>query len=178
MGSLTGVDIIVLLLVIGGGVLGWVRGFVTELLSLFAWVAVVIALKALHAPVAKMLAPHVGTASGAAVLAFALVGLVVFFGGRLVARALGRRTRNSILGPIDRLLGLGFGAVKGLIGATLAFLLFSLVYNYIYGAQAERPAELANSRTFPLLNASGRAVVGFLNAHRADGSQPAGAGPR
>lgn len=172
MASLTGVDILVLLLVGGGAVLGTLRGFVSEVLSLFAWVAVVMALKAFQQPLTHLLQPHVGTLSGAAVLAFVLIGGLVFFGGRLCARSLGRRTRQSVLGPIDRILGGGFGAVKGLIGATLIFLGFSLVYDYIYGASADRPAVLANARTFPLLNASGRAVVTFIHAHRATaGSQ-------
>lgn len=171
MGSLTGVDILVLLLVGGGAVVGTLRGFVTEVLSLFAWVAVVIGLKVLQAPLTHLLEPRIGTLSGAAVLAFALIAGIIFLGARTCARSLGRRTRTSILGPIDRVLGGGFGALKGLIGATLVFLGFSLVYDYVYGATADRPAVLQNARTFPLLSASGRAVVSFVHAHRHDGTE-------
>ena len=32
------------------------------------------------------------------------------------------RARNSVVGPVDRVLGAGFGALKGLIGATLLYL--------------------------------------------------------
>src|SRR3546814_13836253 len=89
------------------------RGFVTEVLSLFAWVAIVFVLKLFHTPLAAMLAPVVGTVGGAAVLAFVLITGVTWFGGRMVANALGRRTRNSIVGPVDRSLGFGFGALPG-----------------------------------------------------------------
>src|SRR3546814_2706476 len=100
--GLTTLDILVLLIVGGGAVLGLMRGFVTEVLSLFAWVAIVFVLKLFHTPLAAMLAPVVGTVGGAAVLAFVLITGVTWFGGRMVANALGRRTRNSIVGPVDR----------------------------------------------------------------------------
>ena len=164
---MTALDIVVLLLVGGGAVFGVMRGFVTEVLSLFAWVAAVIALKVLYTPVSLLLAKPVGTGAGASVLAFALVFGIVFFGGKMVARAIGRRTRKSVLGPLDRLLGLGFGALKGLIGATLLFLLANLAYDGAYGGGAERPAWMRDSRSFPLLQASGRAIVDFVAARRA-----------
>ena len=41
---------------------------------------------------------------------------VVGAGG--VARSIGGKTRKSLLGPVDRLLGGGFGMIKGLLGAT------------------------------------------------------------
>src|SRR3546814_11282831 len=71
--GLTTLDILVLLIVGGGAVLGLMRGFVTEVLSLFAWVAIVFVLKLFHTPLAAMLAPVVGTVGGAAVLAFVLI---------------------------------------------------------------------------------------------------------
>jgi hypothetical protein len=113
MANLTALDMLVLLLVGGGAVFGVIRGFVTEVISLFSWVAAIFALKILHTPVSKLLAGWVGTAGGAAVLAFALIFLVVFIAGKFVAASLGKRTRQSVLGPVDRVLGLGFGALKG-----------------------------------------------------------------
>lgn len=167
--ALTALDILVLLLVGGGAVFGVVRGFVTEILSLFAWVAAIAALKFLMAPVTGWLAGPVGTTAGASVLAFAIVFLGTFFAGKMLAGSLGRRTRSSVLGPLDRILGLGFGALKGLLMATVVFLLVSLVYDSVYGARAERPEWLRTSRSFPLLNASGGAVVEWVQARRKTG---------
>ena len=167
MSDLTALDIVVLLLVGGGAVLGLLRGFVTEILSLFAWVAAIVALKLLHPLLTPALTGTVvNSRAAAAVLAFALIFLLVFAGGKLVARALGRRTKASVLGPVDRVLGLGFGAVKGLIGATLLFLAANLFYDTIYGAAATRPDWIRESRTYPLLNASGRAIVDFVATRR------------
>ena len=105
-------DILVLLGVGAAALFGWLRGFVHEVLSLFAWVLVVLALKLVHAPVTQALTGIVATSTGAAVLAFALIAGAAWFGGRTVAQAIGKRTRSSILGPLDRAMGFGFGALK------------------------------------------------------------------
>ena len=170
MGNLTALDIIVLLLVGGGAALGLMRGFVTEVISLFSWVAAIFALKLAHAPVTAVLKGFVGTPGGAAVLAFALVFAVVFIAGKLIAASLGRRTRQSVLGPVDRVLGLGFGALKGLLAATLLFLLANLGYDTVFGGESQRPAWMKQSRSFPLLNASGRAIIDFVEMRRKGGA--------
>lgn len=165
--ALTALDILVLLLVGGGAVFGLVRGFVMEVLSLFAWVAAIAALKFLLAPVTGWLAGPVGTTAGASVLAFAIVFIGTYFIGKMLAGSLGRRTRSSVLGPLDRGLGFGFGALKGLLMATVIFLLVSLVYDSVYGARAERPDWMRASRSYPLLHASGGAVVDWVARQRA-----------
>ena len=164
--GLTALDIVVLLLVGGGLFFGFLRGFIFEILSLLAWVAAIVALKVLHDPATDLLQPMVGTRAGAAVLAFALVFGLVFIGGKLVARRIGGGVRTSVVGPVDRILGSGFGALKGLIGATLLYLGANLVYDTIYGRTAERPEWMAQSRSYPLLHASGRAIVDFVEARR------------
>jgi membrane protein required for colicin V production len=163
---MTALDIIVLLLVGGGLFFGFIRGFVFEVLSLVAWFAAIVALKVLHDPAAGALTGVVGTRAGAAVLAFALVFGVIFILGKLLARRIGGSTKKSVVGPVDRVLGAGFGALKGLIGATLLYLAANLVYDTIYGRTAERPEWMARSRTYPLLHASGRAIVDFVEARR------------
>jgi len=164
--ALTSLDVLVLLAVGGAAALGAWRGFVTEVLSLFAWVAIVAALKLFHISVAAMLTGVVGTASGAAVLAFALIVGVTYFGGKLVSRAIGNRTKTSILGPVDRALGFGFGALKGLILASLAFLLVALVIDTVGGGPAQRPAWMVKSRTYPLLNATSAGIADFVDRRR------------
>lgn len=163
---MTGLDVLVLLLVGGGLVFGFLRGFVCELLSLLAWVAAIVALKLFHTPVTGALEGPIGTYAGAAVLAFALLFGVVFVLGKMIARRIGKATRKSVVGPVDRVLGGGFGALKGIIGATLLFLAASLVYDTVHGRRAERPEWMTSSRTYPLLAASGRAIVDFVERRR------------
>jgi membrane protein required for colicin V production len=167
---MTALDILVLLLVGGAGVFGFKNGFVTETLSLGAWVAAIVAVKFLHPYVSLALTDVIGTESGASVLAFALIFGITMIGGKMIARAIGNRSKTSVLGSFDRILGLGFGAVKGLIGASLIFLFASLVYDTIFGRISERPAWMTESKTYPLLNASSRALVNFVEEQRGSGS--------
>ena len=164
--NMSALDIFVILLLGGGALIGFVRGFVHEVLSLLAWVAAIAMLKLFHAQLSTGLVEFVGTRAGAAVLAFALLFVPTFVLVKLLARSLGGRTRRSLLGPVDRVLGAGFGMLKGLIGATLFFLLANLATDLVYGPEAERPAWMTDSRTYPLLNASGRSIVDWVEARR------------
>jgi membrane protein required for colicin V production len=164
--GLTALDIIVLVIVGAAAVTGLMRGFVTEVLSLMAWIFVVFALKLGHLPLSAMLADTVGTAAGAATLSFLAIGGVTWFLGRLVANAIGSRTRSSILGPVDRGLGFGFGALKGLILASLGFLLLVLVIDTVSGGPRKRPQWITASRTYPLMNATSASIADFVDRRR------------
>lgn len=164
--DLTALDIVVLLAIGGAAVLGGMRGFVTEVLSLLSWLLVVFAVKLFHTPLAAMLLAPVGTTSGAAVLAFALIVGVTWIGGKMVANAIGKRARTSVLGPVDRALGFGFGALKGLILVSLAFVVVVLVIDTWNGGAARRPDWIRNSQTYPLLNATSASIADFVDKRR------------
>jgi membrane protein required for colicin V production len=164
----TALDVFVFLLLIGGGAIGVVRGFVHEVISLLAWIVAIAMLKLFHSQLWGGIENsfHMSSA-GAAVLAFAILFVPSFLIVKLLARSLGGKTRrHAVLGPVDRVLGGGFGALKGLLGATLFFLLANLATDMVYGPQADRPEWMTRSRTYPLLNASGRAIVDWVEARR------------
>jgi membrane protein required for colicin V production len=165
---MTALDIFVFLLLIGGAAVGFVRGFVHEVISLLAWIVAIAMLKLFHTQLWTGLdnSFHTSPAAGA-VLAFAILFVPSFLIVKLLARSIGGRTRrHAVLGPFDRILGGGFGALKGLLGVTLFFLLANLATDMVYGPQAERPQWMTKSRTYPLLNASGRAIVDWVEARR------------
>ena len=165
---MTALDVFVFLLLIGGAAVGFVRGFVHEVMSLFAWVVGIAMLKLFHGQLWTGLESSFDFSSpAAAVLAFAILFVPSFLVVKLLARSLGGKTRrHSVLGPFDRVLGGGFGGLKGLLGATLFFLLANLATDMVYGPQADRPEWMTKSRTYPLLNASGRAIVDWVEARR------------
>jgi membrane protein required for colicin V production len=165
---MTALDVFVFLLLLGGAAIGFVRGFVHEVVSLLAWVVAIAMLKLFHTQLWAGIGSsfHTSPAAGA-VLAFAILFVPSFVIVKLLARQLGGRTRrSSLLGPFDRVLGGGFGALKGLLGVTLFFLLANLATDMVYGPQADRPDWMTKSRTYPLLNASGRAIVDWVEARR------------
>jgi membrane protein required for colicin V production len=163
---MTGLDIVVLLVIGGAAVFGVMRGFVTEVLALLVWVLIVVALKVLHTPLAGLLAKPVGTAQGAAVLAFAIIVGVAYFGGRMAANAVGTRARDSMFGSLDRALGFGFGALKGLILASIAFLLLVLVVDTVGGGPSKRPQWITTSLTYPLLDRTSAFIADFVDKRR------------
>lgn len=164
---MSALDIFVLLLLCGGAAIGFVRGFVHEVLSLAAWLAAIAMLKLFHGQLwAGIQSSFALSAPAAAVLAFAVLFVPSYALVKLLARSLGRRSRSSVLGPVDRVLGGGFGFLKGLAGATLFFLLANLTTDVTYGVDAERPEWMTNSRTYPLLNATGRAIVDWVETRR------------
>ena len=165
---MTALDVFVFLLLFGGAAVGFVRGFVHEVISLLAWVVAIAMLKLFHSQLWTGLENSFHTnPAAAAVIAFAILFIPSFLLVKLLARSLGGRTRrHAVLGPFDRVLGGGFGALKGLLGATLFFLLANLATDMVYGPQADRPQWMTKSRTYPLLNASGRGIVDWVQARR------------
>ena len=161
--AFTALDIIVILLVGGGLVFGWLRGFVAEMLSLFAWFLAILALRVLHPPLSDALEGPIGTASGAAVLAFIIIFGFVFIGGKFISRRVGGRVRNSIIGPLDRVLGAGLGALKGLIGVTILFMILNIVYSFSFlGGAGGRPEWMTGAATYGLLKSTSGTVSEFV----------------
>jgi membrane protein required for colicin V production len=169
---MTPLDLFVLLLLGGGALVGFVRGFVQEALVLGAWLAGVSVLVLFHGQVAEGIRGWADGPAGAAALAFVLLFLPAYLLVRYLAHRWGRQARASALGPLDRFLGGGFGMLKGLVGATLVFLLANFATDLVYGEGAKRPEWMRDSRTFPLLDASGRAMVATWNETRLRRKEP------
>ncbi len=145
---------------------GFMRGFVQEILSLSAWVVAIVAIYFLHTDMTAMIFAFMGTPIGASLLAFALLLLIPYIGMRMIARSAGRSARESLLGPVDRVLGFGFGALKGTIIVVMAFSLIALGYDTAWGI-AGRPAWMTTARSYPFVNASAEAMVRIIEQRRA-----------
>ncbi len=166
---MTALDIVVFLLIGWLAFKGFRAGFTTEMLSLGAWVLVIAALKMLHGPVTTALTGIVGTKAGAAVLAFSIIFGLAMFGGKMIARKVGEQSKDSALGIFDRILGAGFGGLKGLIGASIIFLFISLIYNTVYGRSAPRPPWMTQSTSYPMLSASAKSLVDLVEEQQKRG---------
>jgi membrane protein required for colicin V production len=70
-----------------------------------------------------------------------------------------------VLGPIDRVLGLGFGAMKGLVIVVVVFSIFVLGYDTVWGPGG-RPTWITQARTYPFVDASSRGLVEMIAARR------------
>ena len=163
---MTGFDLIVLLIVGVGAIGGFLRGFVQEVLSIMAWVLAIFAIRFLHTDLTAAILEFMGSPVTASILAFALLLLIPYAAMKLIARAAGRSSRNSVLGPIDRVLGFGFGALKGVIIVVIGFSLVVLGYDTVWGSKG-RPVWIAEARTYQLVDAGSRAMVQIIAERRA-----------
>ncbi len=163
---MTGFDIAVLIVVGVTAASGFMRGFIHEILSLAAWVVAVFAIHFLHSPLTERLIPFTGDRFGsAAVLAFALLLLVPFFIIKMLAKRMGDMSRDSLLGPIDRVIGFGFGGVKGLLIVVLGFSIMVLGFDTLRGVGG-RPVWMSQARTYPFINAASEALVKVIAERR------------
>ncbi len=163
---MTGFDLIVLLIVGVGAIGGFLRGFVQEVLSIAAWVLAILAIRFLHTDLTVAILEFMGSPITASILAFALLLLIPYAAMKLIASFAGRSSRNSVLGPVDRVLGFAFGALKGVLIVVVAFSLLVLGYDTVWGSQG-RPAWIVEARTYQLVDAGSRAMVQIIEERRA-----------
>lgn len=171
---MTGFDYVVFLIVAVCAVGGFFRGFVEEVLALAAWCIGLFCVHYGHAPLTLILAPYLKNETGAGVLAFALLMLVPYLIAKYAASAIGNASRSSVLGPIDRLLGFGFGAVKGFVIMVLGFSLLVFGYDVVWGRNG-RPQWISQARTYPFLNASSEELMTIIADRREEAAKAAAA---
>lgn len=112
MAQLPTVDWLIIAVVLLSVLVGGVRGFVREALSLVIWVAAFVVAGLFSAPLAQMLAPHVSYVELRYPLAFGALFVVTLIVGSLVSRALGMLVDATGLTGLDRMLGVLFGAAR------------------------------------------------------------------
>lgn len=173
LSTLTGLDWLVVLIVGTAAAFGLMRGFIAEVASLAAWVAGFMAVRLFHAPAQAVFVEASGSemiGTLAAVLGpFLLAVLVV----KLLGSFLSSSAKGSVIGPFDRLLGLGFGLVKGFLVASLGFLIITLVLQILPG-EDDRPDWLTTARTTPTLALVANAMVNYAgDAWRRQQDDPA-----
>jgi membrane protein required for colicin V production len=112
---MTGADVVILLVLLGSTLIGMLRGFVREAASLVFWILAIWAAWK-FAPVVE---PHLGglladpsVSPWVGRLAVLVCVLVV---GWVVGMLLGYFTRSLGLGALDRVIGLLFGIVRGVV---------------------------------------------------------------
>ncbi len=159
--SLAGFDWIVLLIVGAAAGFGLMRGFIAEVASLAGWFAGFVAVRLFYTPAKAIFAEASGSdmiGAFAAVLGPFLLALLAV---KLIGSFLSGAAKGNPIGVLDRILGLGFGLVKGFLVASLLFLLITLGLRIVPG-DGGRPDWLARARTTPTLALVASAMVGWV----------------
>ncbi|MEO0461860.1 MAG: CvpA family protein [Pseudomonadota bacterium] len=163
---MTGFDIIVLGVVAVAAVGGFIRGLVQEVLSLAAWILAAFSVYYLHPPMTEFLRGYYNAEPATPLLAFVLLLLIPYAAMKVIAANAGEASRDSILGPIDRVLGFGFGAVKGSLIVVFAFSVLALGFDEMWDYKG-RPDWIKQARTYKAVDAFSRELVQMLAQRRA-----------
>jgi membrane protein required for colicin V production len=144
--NLTFVDILVgLVLAVSTFYAAW-RGFLHETLAIFAVVAAGFAALYFGPWLFPWMHQHIATKWLAVVAADAAVFLAVCIPLAFLSRRISNSVKSSALGPLDRMLGVAFGVLRGLAIVGLAYIGF--VY---YVPPHDHPASFTHARTLPLM---------------------------
>jgi len=163
---MAGFDIIVLIIVGIAAIGGFLRGLMQEVLSLASWFLAAFAIYYLHTPLTTALRDYYDAEPATPLLAFALLLLIPYAAMKVIANNVGEASRNSILGPIDRVLGFGFGGVKGALIVVFAFSLLALGFDTFWGYKG-RPDWITQARTYQATDAFSRQLVRLISERRA-----------
>ncbi|MCB1883966.1 MAG: CvpA family protein [Geminicoccaceae bacterium] len=155
--GLTVLDIAVAVLVGLSALLAMSRGVVREGLGLLCWIgafAVAWFGFAEARPYVAAQVHHPLLADIATGLAVFAVPLVVF---KIVAQFVARGVEGGFLGPVDRLLGLLFGAARGAFIVVAGYLIASMIV-----PPKSHPDWVRNAATLPLIKEGAAEIASFL----------------
>jgi membrane protein required for colicin V production len=103
--------------------IGIIRGFTREILGLISWIVALIAALLFGPSTVGWLEPHIATPSLRIAGSYALVFLVALLVGAILTSVASMLVRKSALSGVDRMVGGGFGLVRGvLIGGVMVWL--------------------------------------------------------
>lgn len=160
-----GLDLLFLFILAVAGIGGFMRGLAQEVFSLASWFLAVFAIHFLHAPLTAAFLDYLKTETGSSLLAFSLLLLVPYTAMKVIVNNVSEAPQGSVMGPIDRVLGFGFGTVKGVLIAVFGFSLLMIGYDDAWGYRG-RPTWIVTARSYPALDTFSRELVPLIAQKR------------
>lgn len=125
--TLTAFDVVILLILGGSAIVGMLRGFSTEVLTLAAWGGAIFATLYGVVPFSYILRsvvqPNMLADTITAIVLF-MATLAIF---KIIAGMIGNGIKSSTIGVLDRSLGTLFGLMRGLLIVFAGFLMLSFI---------------------------------------------------
>lgn len=149
--SITAVDVVVVVVLLGSAVFAFLRGFVHEVLAIAGWVGAVFAALYGLPYVSPWFRAHIGIAWAADASAALVLFLVTLLILSILTKQVADRVRNSALNSVDSSLGFVFGLVRGAVLLSLAY----MGLTWIVSAE-EPPGWLADAKSRPWLDRGAR----------------------
>ncbi len=148
VGAMNWVDAVMLAVIALSALAGFLRGFAREALGLAAWVAAALLASRCYGAALPLAQRWIDDAEVADVVCFVIMFVVILIALSVLAGLLGRLVRLSVLGGVDRILGAGFGVLRGAVLLVLAFIVLGIVV-----APEHWPDPVRQARGLPYLHA-------------------------
>jgi len=126
MPALNWIDLIIIGLVVLSGLMSMMRGFLKESLSLFIWFLAFWLAHLLALRISLWFSPAIETASVRYIVAFVVLFLGTVLIGRFLSFIIQNTAKSAGLSGLDRVMGLSFGMIKGVLFITVLVLLLNL----------------------------------------------------
>jgi len=155
--SITVIDAVVVAVILISAVLAMWRGLIKETFSIFEWVGgayVALRFASTFQPLVSGIVPTLWLAW---IAAFVGTFLIVFIPLSILSHRLSALIKASEIGPVDRALGLVFGAGRGLIIVGLGYIAFALLVPL-----KDHPVVLTQARLFPLIQNTSEVLLDLL----------------
>ncbi|MBQ0746766.1 MAG: CvpA family protein [Marinobacter sp.] len=120
MEALIWIDWVIIALITISTLISLKRGFVKEALSLVTWVAAFILARTFHPQMQALLESTVETPLVRLIAAFAILFFGTLIVGAIINNMIGHLVRATGLSATDRVLGMGFGLLRGLVVVIVA----------------------------------------------------------
>jgi membrane protein required for colicin V production len=120
MDALIWIDWVIIALIAVSTLISLKRGFVKEALSLVTWVGAFILARTFHPQMQSLLESTVETPLVRLIAAFAILFFGTLVVGALINNMIGHLVRVTGLSATDRVLGMGFGLLRGLVVVIVA----------------------------------------------------------
>lgn len=151
---ITMVDILVgLVVLVSAGYAAW-RGFLSEVLSIFAWASAAFATLYFGPWLIPLMRGVIATPWLASLAAYAGIFLLVLVPLSFMAHRFSETVKHSPIGPLDRALGIAFGVVRGLVIVGLAYMAFTY-----FVPIKQQPTVLTQARSLPVIQSSAEVLL-------------------
>src|SRR5664279_4614470 len=154
---ITFVDVLALLVVLVSCAYAAWRGFLSEVLSIFAWAAAAFATLYFGPWLIPLMRDVISSPWAASLAAYAGIFLVVLIPLSFIGHRFSETVKHSPIGPLDRALGIAFGVVRGLVIMGLAYLAFTYFVSI-----PTQPAWVRTARTLPMIQATDEVMLRLI----------------
>ena len=150
-------DLIVIGIVLLSALLASVRGFTREVLAIASWVIAIFAAYSLHPSLLQYFTPYISNPQIALAVTIAVLFLGILVIVSLITVKISDLILDSRIGALDRSLGFLFGALRGFLIATIAFMFFDKLVG-----EKQHPEWVRDAKLRPILQEAGTQLLTFL----------------